>query len=134
MQKVMDTFLHFIADNLPYTIHPIRHDSEDPSSSDLQLDAINIEFLDYRPQLGSSTLRVVLDVMYNDERTAVAVVETIYDLLSAAYYTELKDYAVPSSPVEVGSNVFWDRNNVSFSRISNDNYTHYSCILTLRHK
>jgi hypothetical protein len=133
MSQVKDTFLHFIADNLTaITVHPIRRDPNDPGADLLQSNAINIQFLDTSPQVSVSVQRVVVDVLNDDENTCSDWVDAIWTILSSAFYTPLYDYTVPSAPVAVGSNVFWNSTTTKFTRIVSTVYSHYSCVLDLQ--
>ena len=134
MRPCRDTFLHFIADNLGggISVHAKRCDPNDPAADQLQVNAVNIYFLDIElDQIAVET--AVIDVINNDENTAVDWVTALWTILHAAYFTPLLDYTVPASPVPAGGNVIWDRKKIRFKRISkDDNYCHLSCVLPLR--
>lgn len=133
MVQVRDTFLHFLADNLTgIEVHPVRKDPNDPSAELLKLNAVNVEFLGFDLAVDVSGQQVVIDVVNDDERTAVTWVSSLFTLLSAAYYTPKLDYNTPSSPVPTGTNIMWDRKKVRFRKVGNDNYSHFSCVLDLK--
>jgi hypothetical protein len=45
MTPIRDTFLHYLADNLPsLTIHPLRADPNDPTAGIFAMNAVNIRF------------------------------------------------------------------------------------------
>jgi hypothetical protein len=131
MVQVRDTFLHYLADNLPgKTIHYRRFDVNDPNALALVENAINVEFFDISPEVAVSTQRVALDVIFTDERTAVAAMTAVWGVL-VTHQTPLMDYSNPASPVATGSNLMWSK--VSFKRVTEQNYCHYLCLLTLQY-
>lgn len=134
MRKIRDTFLHFLHDNiLSVSINPVRFDTSDPSASLLKIDALNVTFLDYRTSNGSGSSRVSLDVVYSSENEAVDVIETLQEFLSLSFNTPLIDYTDPEAPVVVGGNIYWDIEGIRFMRVASNQYSHYVCILVLRH-
>jgi hypothetical protein len=134
VRQIRDTFLRYIADNIGagIPIHALRDDPQDPGAGVLQANAINISFLDVRLGNGTavSTMQVVLDVLNDDENTAVDWMAAVWGVLSAAFYARVKDYTNPSSPVATNKNITWE--TVPFKRIASQVYTHYSCVLSLR--
>jgi hypothetical protein len=129
--QVRDSFLHYLADNLPdITIHPRRFDVNNPNSETLMEGAVNVEFFDITPHMHVSSQRVALDVVYADEREAVSVMNQLWSVL-VCLQAPLKDYTIPASPVLTGQNMMWDK--VSFKRISSQYYCHYLCLLTLEY-
>jgi hypothetical protein len=132
MREARDSFLKFLADNLVgIPLHPIRVEPNDPSSSALQVNALNVQFLDLSMGVHMSTQQVVLDILHDSENTAVEWAADVWDLLSAAFYTPQLDYSNPSSPVSVGNNVMWEP-NFRFRSVINGYYFHYSALLNLR--
>lgn len=133
MRNARDTFTHFLADNLVGpTVRQVRRDPNDPSADLLKVNAVNLSFLDVRYRPFVSLQQCVIDVIADDENTAVDWVNLVIELLNEAYYTPLLDYSNPSSPVSAGSNLMWDWGAVNFIRVQNPNYTHYSCTLPLK--
>jgi hypothetical protein len=128
MRSVRDTFLHFLADNLPgVTVRYLRRDLNDPSADNLAVNALNVQFLNV--ELGHiDTHQTVLDT----DEAALAAMQSAWEILKAGAYTPLLDYTVPATPVVVGKNVFWDRNKVQFRRLYDDNHCRYTCTLPLR--
>jgi len=100
-----------------------------------QTDAVNVKFLDVSPnwQIGSTLVEIA--VIANDELDALTWVQSVYALLSSAYYTPKLDYTNPANPVATGTNIYWDV-DIKFRTVltSNDFYYDYRCLLTLRHK
>jgi hypothetical protein len=132
MRSVRDTFLHFLADNLPgVTVRYVRKDPNDPSADNLAVNALNVQFLNV--ELGHiDTHQTVLDLIYDTDEAALEAMQSAWEILKAGAYTPLLDYTVPSSPVAVGKLVFWDRNKVQFRKLYDDNHCRYSCTLPLR--
>lgn len=133
MRQTRDTFLHFIGDNIVgVPVHNVRRDTSVPESELIQLNAVNIKFLDVSPDVIGTTL-VDIAVCFTDELTALATVKKVYDLLQSAFYTPKKDYTIPASPVPTGTNIFW-RLPLQFRRIYSDTYADFRITLTLTHK
>lgn len=132
LRDCRDTFLHFLSDNLSgITVHPLRCDPNDPGADVLMMNAVNVQYLNVDLET-VATQQVVIDIVNDDENTAIDWMTNIWQLLRSAFYTTLYSYTDPSLPVYQESNVFWDRNAVKFRRIVNENYTHYSCVLPLK--
>lgn len=134
MRKIRDTFLHLLADNLPtIPIHPVRFDPADPAAGIIQLDALNVTFLDYTTSRGAGRSRVSLDVVFSNESAALDAMETIQEVLSAGFYAPLLDYTSIEVPVVSGGNIYWDIGGIRFMRVASDQYSHYVCLLVLKH-
>lgn len=131
-----DTFLHFLADNLQpaISVHPLRRDPSNPSGDVLQTNAVNVTYMGLDPSVQVSIQRVIIDVLNDDENTCSDWLDTVFALLSAAYYTPLYDYTDPLNPALTGQNVFWDSGvgKIAFKRIPSEQYTHYSCTIALK--
>lgn len=132
MRLVYNTFLKYIAENCAVSVHPVRKDPGNPDSEVLQLNSVNISFLDYMPNQGNGQTRFVLDLCYESENAAIAAMTSVLAAL-LAYQTQVVDYTVPTSPVSIQSYLYWDRTSVRFMRVLNPNYVHYSCTLTVQH-
>jgi hypothetical protein len=134
LNSVRHTFLHFLADNLVgISVHPVRRDASDPSTEILKINAVNVQFLGLDLDIAVSGQQAVIDVVNEDESTAVDWVSSVFALLSAAYYTPLLSYDDIQSPAPLGSNIMWDRHRVRFKKIAlSDNYSHFSCVLDLK--
>lgn len=132
MTHVRNTFLHFLNDNLSssYPLHVVRVDPSDPSAAVLKMDAVNVEFLDLGYEANMFHQPVAIDVVFDDESTAMAAMTDLWRLFRAAFYTTLYDYSTPSTPVSLGRSVVWDK-KVKFVKVSETSYCHYSAMLTL---
>lgn len=132
-RNASETFLHFVADNLiGIAVHPVRRDLNSPSGDLLQTNAVNLQFLNFKPDIAISTHHVSIDVLNDDENTCMDWLQALWTLLSSAFYTPMLDYTLPTSPVTTTSNVMWDCRRVVFKRIISEQYTHYTCLLPLR--
>lgn len=122
MRATRDTFLHFLSDNLTgLTVRNVRKSSDNPSLSKLADNAVNVQFLTSRPHVHIAEQLVSIDVIHEDELTAVDMTQQVYELLSSAYYTPKYDYTNPSAPVATGQNIMWSK-DISFRPIDNDPY------------
>lgn len=136
MRATRDTFLHFLADNLTgRTVWPIRKSSTDPAKSKLKENAVNVQFLTMTQHMHIAGTLVSIDILHQDELTAVDITQEVWQLLSSAFYTPNYDYTNPNSPVATGENIYWDNDSVVFKPIDNSpNYMHFNCTMELRHK
>lgn len=134
MRATRDTFLHFLSDNLPsLTVHPIRKDSNRPDGAKLADNAVNVQFLTIRPRVHIAEQLVSIDVIHEEELTAVDMAESVYELLSSAYYTPKYDYTNPSAPLLTGQNIMWSKDEVNFIPIDNDPFRmHFNLTMGLR--
>lgn len=132
MFQARDTFLHFLADNLPTaTVHFVVRDPNDPSADKLKMNCVNVEFLGYGLAHDISVHDVSVDVVADSTEDAITWMSEVWGLLKAAFYTPLFDYTDPAYPVATGTNLMWDR-QVNFRPIYSEYYTHYSAIIGLK--
>lgn len=135
MIKLVDSFLKFLATNLPtYTVRGLKFDPSDQTASLLAEDCINVDFRYWRPARGSGSSIVNVDFVFADEQTAYDAVAAFQTLLFSTGYAAVYDYTNIAAPVPTGSNMFWDVGSCEFRRIMSPNYCHYSCSLRLRHE
>jgi hypothetical protein len=136
MRGVRDTFLHFLADSADLngvSIHPIRQDPENPNAGLLQANAINVQFLDSNATLLLDTYKVSIDVLNDDENTAVDWVEKVKRLLRYAYMTPLLDYSAdPANPVRKGTMLMWSPPR--FRPVTSAPYAHFACTLSIQYR
>lgn len=132
MRAARDTFLKLLADNLTgITVWNLRHDLNNPEYMRLHEDAVNVQFLDDAPNVGVGTMTVLIDILSSDELTAVDTMKSLWTLLSASGYTEQYDYST-TPPTALGSNIFWNPNEVRFRPIWSETFFRYSSTLRLR--
>lgn len=135
MRAVRDTFLHFLADNITgITLHPVRREIDRPDSDRLQMNAVNVQFLNIDPRIHVSSQTVSIDVIFDDELTALNWVNKVWGVLNKAFYTPKYDYTVSATPVATGTNIMWEPEDIGFRPVTTDYYSHYSCLLELKHK
>jgi hypothetical protein len=133
MRNARDTFLRFLADNLPsLTVNAIRRDMNDPNSDTLQNNAINIKFLSptYDNQIAEQP--VSIDILNDNELTALDWATQVWNLMSTRFYTPIYDYTTVATPVNTGYVLFWNR-KMRFSEIQAPYYSHLNCTITLNH-
>lgn len=134
MIDVRDSFLHFLADNLQpiivnglqvsIPVHNVRRDLNTPGNDQLQMEAVNVKFLNTDYSMEVSNLTVSIDVLYSDELQAAGVQDALFTLLKQAAYTPKLDYTNPANPVDVGYTVFWEP-AIKFKPIHDMLYIHY---------
>lgn len=130
MREVRDTFLHYVADNLEgLEVHPLIRTPVDQSLDALKMNCINVSFEDLNLNSDISEYYVVIDVIYDDEMTAVDAVAALWRVLRGCM-TPLVSYVDPS--LQVQGNVCWERSDIRFLRVVNDSYIHFSCVMPLR--
>ncbi len=136
MVRCRDSFLHFISDNLPdgAVLHAIRRDPNVRDADTLATNAVNVSFYNLSAGAGTAlcSQQAVIDVINDDENTAVDWVGALVDVLRASFYTPLQDYADSANTVSTGTNITWDRKRVTFKHIAASTYSHFSCLLSLK--
>jgi hypothetical protein len=130
IRNCYDTFLHFLADNLVgIPVHPVRRQSTDANADRLEMNAFNVSIMALDPDIHVSILQLSLDVVNDDELSAVDWVDQIWGLLNAALMTPKESYKT-GTPVYQSSNIFWNK-SVKFLKVHSDFYAHYTCKITL---
>lgn len=133
MRNVIDSFTMFLVNELNgITIHHLVNSPDYPDAGLLKQNALNVSFLTTLMDPHINQTLVSLDVLHEDEFTAISWMEQIYDLLSKRYFTEQKDWTNPSSPVNVDGNLYWDSDAVIFRRIPVSQYSQYNASFFLK--
>lgn len=135
IRNLRDSFLHFLADNLPLnSVHALRFSKTTPLNSSLQIGQINVAFHDstYSANAPSNQF-VTLDILHDDELAALDLEETLVVLLQLAGYSPLLDYSVTTQgPVAIGNtNFVWNPQGLKFRTVSSIDYFHRSAVLEL---
>ncbi len=134
MRNARDTWLHFLSDNLSgLTVVNIRRDANNPQSNELTDNAICVEFTYDRPGIPDSLLQASVDVIYDDELTAIDAAASIWKLLSASEITPLMSYANPSSPVPLGTMLRWNTKQIKFNKLVSDLSFRYNAHIVLQY-
>jgi hypothetical protein len=136
VRNTMDSFLKFLQDELSsstptVTIHALRYDVNNPDSSRLQLNALNVYFMDANYDTDITTLMASLDIIYEDELTAVDVRDAVWGALNKTFFIRKKSYIIPSTPVSLSTCIYWERGSILFNKVASDDYVHFSCPLLL---
>lgn len=135
MRASHDTFLHLLADNLDPSIpvHAVRRDPSDPAADDLQMNAVNVNFMTMDFDIHIGIIQVSIDVLNDDQLAAMDVTKAVWNILSAAFFTRKFDYS-SGSPVAVqpATNLYW-KTAIKFRPVKNSYYYHYTCLLTIHH-
>jgi hypothetical protein len=131
IHNTKDTFLHYIADRVDFTVHNVRFSATQPDTNAPQVGAINITFHNAEYDIPNpSTLYVTLDILHTDELAAGDMEEALVAVLQAAGYTQLLDYS-SGTPEAVGvRKVYWPI-IVKFRTVAAADYFHRSAILLL---
>lgn len=132
MREARDTFLHFLQDNLPGVIvRNLRRDSDDPSLAELAVNALNVQFIGDDLQIHISKLMVTMDIIFDEELSAIDCMNKIWGILSPGAYSPLLDYTDPTTPVATGSNLYWNQDSIRFRPIVSELTFRYNCTLQL---
>lgn len=132
MREVRDSFLKFLADNISQTtVKAVRRDPDDPAADKISVNCVNVSFGRMTLDNQKSTQVAIIDVCADKELDALNIVNQVWQLLSAAYFTPQLNYAIPSSPTPTGSNLYWEKGKVQFNEVYSDFYFHYTCQLSL---
>lgn len=151
IRNMRDTFLHFLADNLPAnSVHPVRWDKKKPEYNALQVSSLNVTFHDavYSPKQPTSQF-ITLDILHDDELAALDLEESVVALLQLGGYTKLLDYSAASGgsygstrfgvtsygdpgPQQVSNFlVFWNPESIKFRTVASADYFHRAAVLEL---
>jgi hypothetical protein len=130
MRALRDTWLHYLADNLTLTVHPIRRDTS--STGPLQTNAVNVQYLKDDLAITGTKTTVSIDVLNDDEGLCLNMVQQVWHLLNVTGSIPKFDYT-SGSPVATGTNVSWDPTKIRFRSVFSDFYFRYSCLLALTH-
>lgn len=134
MRNTIDSFIKFLSNELiNVPLHILRSDPNKPENSQLQLNAVNLYFLQSSYDRHISGLEASIDVVYEDELVGIGVKDQLWQILRKTFYIPKYNYLISSNPVLLNSNIYWDSDAVRFRLITRDNYTHFSCTLFLRH-
>ena len=134
MRNVRDSFLRFLADNLQTSnipVHNVRRDTDNPDANQLQNNAVNVTFLNANLTTTVSQQVVSVDVVANNELSAIDWATTLWRILSGAFMTPCLDYTNSSSPVPTGTNVFWNRTSIRFRPVADDFFFRYTATFPL---
>lgn len=133
MRNVRDSFLVFLRDNLSgLTVNAVRRDIADPNKDLLQQNSVNVKFLSPNYDLQVADQPVSIDILNDNELTALDCVNQVWTLLSTRFYTEIYDYTTVASPVNTGYVMFWN-SKMRFSEVPSPYYSHFKCRLSLNH-
>lgn len=135
MRATHDTFLHLLSDNLDPSIpvHAVRVDPNNPGAGEMETNAVNVQFLTMDYDIHIGVIQVSIDVLHEDQLTAMSFTKSVWDILSAAFYTQKYDYSSGSAvAVSPKTNLYW-KTAIKFRPIKNDFYFHYNCTLALHH-
>lgn len=134
MRSARDTFLHYLADNLPgLSVNYVRKDVSNPNSAKQRVNAVNVWFVNDLLSTHVSRVQASIDVLYYDENQAVDAVQQVVALLQASAFTPNIDYSVPTAPAPTGTNIYWNPFSITFKCVASDLYFHYSCTLSISH-
>jgi hypothetical protein len=133
MRQARDTFLRYLADNLPgVEVRNVRRDKNSLESSRIRTGAVNVQFIGDASRVNDSNLFTTIDVVADDELDAVNMMQTVSSVLNQGGMIPLLDYTDTSNPVRVGtSQLFWNPNQVSFKPVYSDLYSRFSCFMML---
>jgi hypothetical protein len=141
MRQCLETFLMLLSDNLAIPVHHVREDKNLPGSNLLQMNCINVQIV--APSFGNaaniSTLVVSLDVVNDDELTALDWLQQTTKMLQKGGYTPKMNYTFDaegniSLAVPVGTNIWWHPNVIKFRPVKAEaNYSRFTCLFPLNH-
>lgn len=133
IRNLRDTFLHFLADNLPpKTIHPVRYSRDIPEFNSLQHERLNVTFHDADYSSRSPAIQfVTIDILHTDELLALDLEEQVVDLLTRGGQAHLMDYSGYSPTMVQNSLVFWNTEQIRFRTVASVDYLHRSAALEL---
>lgn len=134
MRHVIDSFLMLLSNELTgIPIHHLVNSPDYPDSGLLKQNALNVSFLTtiFHPHINQTM--VSLDVLNEDQYTAISWLEQIQNLLSKRYFTEQKNWTTPSAPTNIDGNIYWEKDAIVFRPIPVSQYSQYNCSFFLKY-
>jgi hypothetical protein len=138
VQDCRDTFLQYLADNVQgVTIHALRQDISDPAKALLQMNALNVQFLNSSFSITVSKQFVALDVCADDDRTALFNATQVVNILQLTGSIPKNHYALVSGvkvATPTGGFLYWNPNALNFKNVETGGaYVRLNCLLALQH-
>lgn len=134
MREARDTFLHYVADNLPqYKVRNVRRDTNNPGLMELAENAINITFIADSMTVTESQLHISVSIIHIEELTAVQMMHDLTGLLQASGTAPLLDYTNPTAPQPLGGNLWWDTNLIKFKPLYSELFSQFGLKITARY-
>jgi hypothetical protein len=135
MQDCRDTFLQYLADNLQdITVHAVRQDKARPANALVQMNALNVQYLNSYFSVIVSRQYVALDVCADDERTALSYADAVADLLQLSGSIPKNHYASDGTITPTGGFLYWNPNAVNFKTVeTGGECVRLNCLLVLSH-
>lgn len=118
MISATDSFISYLSTELANNppVKWVRRSADREDSHLLQENALNVSVLDVTQNGSEEELLVSLDILGVDERTVFNWMKRVSDVLEQTQYTPELDYATtPETPVAMGRNISWDRDETGFS-------------------
>lgn len=134
MRNAVDSFTMFLNNELAgITLHRLVNSPDYPDDGLLKQNALNVSFLTTLFDPHINLTQVSLDVLNEDEFTAISWIEQIQDLLSKRYFTPQYNWTNPASPVAVDGNLYWNEDDIIFRRIPVSHYSQYNSTFFIRY-
>jgi hypothetical protein len=119
------------------TIHALRQDASDPAKALLQMDALNVQFLNSYFSVHVSKQYVALDVCADDERTALSHASQVAYILQLTGSIPKNHYTLVSGvkiATPTGGFLFWNPDALNFKTVETGGaYVRLNCLLALQH-
>lgn len=132
IRQVHDTFIQMLIDSLTgITVKEIRFDASDAQAGTIELNALNVTFLNRNYAIQPDQIQVTLDVCYDNQLNALDVEEQVAKLLQRAAFMQLLDYTNPASPASVPNKTISWKAEVSFRPVVADTYYHSTTTIVL---
>jgi hypothetical protein len=133
MRALRDTWLHYLADNLPgVKVNPLRRSSTNEGLDTPQANAVNVQFLKDDLAITGTKTSVLIDILNDDENACLDMVQQVWHLLNVTGSIPKLDYT-SGSPTPLGNNISWDSTKIQFRYVYSAFYFRYSCLLALTH-
>lgn len=137
MLTATDSFVEYLAANVTSVpIHWRRQTAIDENATLPRMDALNVQFLGFFEEGSSEFCLVSLDLLGVEERTVLAQLKEVRDVLLAAQITPELDYTNPSLPAATGRAVSWEGREIRFLNVrvpKGARYVHYNATFPLLH-
>lgn len=136
MLTATDSFIEYLAAELtPLPVIWVRQTANKENAGTLNVDALNVRILGFWEDGEIERGLVSLDLLGSDERTTLANLKLLRDVLIQKQFTPELDYSLfPDVPQPTGRAVSWEAKTIRFLNVrtpSGARYVHYNATFPL---
>lgn len=136
MLSATDSFIEYLSAELAdasVSVYWWRQGNGEEHSGFLKQDALNVKILGFWEDGSEETCLISLDLLNKDERTALAHLKQVRDVLLAVQFVPERDFTTGVGQY-TGRNITWDARKVRFLSVrtpAGARYAHYNATFPL---